>query len=441
MIEAAVAEPHDRADWRLVEGVYRQFCRILNDRDSTYLPDTIPGFLAEALSRVSSCYPGGDVQLAHDAGRIFATVDQNHLPATESILRLYFDERLITPVPGTGGVRFTAYNPPVPQRRRPTPLEASIETIRRLRDLHELQILVRERTQCAGILGGSVGYGRYMNVCGGNWGKTHPPEDDPISLRYVPLHPGVGVAGNVRPQPGSDMDLVLVLRDYDELDSLAEGLSRMSGAVGKDIADVRRRITAFQGQGRDGHRMFSHKLPLWGEPTDPVLAPLGLTGQYILSLHIFSRADFEYLLLADLTVLPFDAEELRRHMWDFRPDPANNRADEQRSFAGSDLRLERSFDQVAQGYQAETAVFVIQQGRYHPGMYQNLILPQLDVRWDDFPDPLTRRVQAFRWKIVERLRGERGRSPHERLRLSMSHTRSEVFAPHVARAVDEGRII
>ena len=72
--------------------------------------------------------------------------------------------------------------------------------------------------------------------------------------------------------------------------------------------------------------------------------------------------------------------------------------------------------------------------RYHPGMFQNLVLPQFDVRWGS--SLLRRSVDSFRWKMVERLRYEQHIRPHDLLRLSLSHTRSEVFAPHTIRSVD-----
>ncbi|MDT7665029.1 MAG: hypothetical protein QOD04_4585, partial [Pseudonocardiales bacterium] len=67
---------------------------------------------------------------------------------------------------------------------------------------------------------------------------------------------------------------------------------------------------------------------------------------------------------------------------------------------------------------------------------QNLILPRLNTRWENLP--IRRQLEMFRWKMIERLRHERRNHPYELLRMSMSHSRSELFAPHILRSVDSG---
>jgi len=425
------------ADWRLVEGIYRQLCRIAKTEAAAHLPAALPGFLAQALGRVSSGYVGHEAELADRVRQAFALVDEDTTDRPQSCRRLYFDERLLTHSPAVG---FTEYNPPSPQRRRPTPYEAALETCRRLRDLHTLQTLIRDDLRCAAILGGSISYGRFINVRGASWGRgqetkaRQAPETSEVAVASAP-----GRADELL--DGSDTDLVLVLNEYADLNRLGDRLASLTGAATAEVDELRVRIQTFPTLTFDDHRMFSHKLPLWNEQSDPLLDKLGLEGKYILSLHIFSRSDFDHLLLHDLPALEFAHEGAVRTLSDYRPDPANNRADQQRDFAGSDLWMERPFDPVEHGFQARTAVCVINEGRYHPGMYQNLILPRFDLRWDDLSTPVSRQLEAFRWKIVERLRREKAQWPYERLRLSLSHTRSEVFAPHVVRSVDEGLII
>jgi hypothetical protein len=74
-------------------------------------------------------------------------------------------------------------------------------------------------------------------------------------------------------------------------------------------------------------------------------------------------------------------------------------------------------------------------------MYQNLLIPLFDTLWDAFPEPLSPRLETFRWKEVERLRPEKRRWPNEKLQLSLSHTRSELFASQVVPGLDEGRML
>ena len=51
------------------------------------------------------------------------------------------------------------------------------------------------------------------------------------------------------------------------------------------------------------------------------------------------------------------------------------------------------------------------------------------------------KLEAFRWKILERLRSERRDQPYEVHRVSLSHTRSEAFAPHILDSTDSADIL
>ncbi len=434
------AEPQARADWGRVEGAYRQICSIINDRDATYLPDVISGHLAQVLGRVFSNYHGREPTLAGDVRLVFSRVDEDAASADDAMLRLYFDQRLIGLRARVGGPRFSAYSPRGAQRRRPTPFEAALETCRRVRDLDRAQRALQP-VACAAVLGGSLSYGRFMNVRGANWGRTKPTRD-PVGSHCISLEPRDDVPGDVEPEKASDTDLVLILDDYRQLDDVADCLARLVGTLPEDVADLRRRVDAFKTLKVGESRMFSHKLPLWRGQPDPMMAGTGLLGAYVLSLHVFSRDELDHLLLTSRPVIAFESRQ--RHvesMWDFRPDWPGKRFDQQRSFAGSELRLPRPSEETAHGYLAKSAVCVVRKGRYHPGMYQNLMIPLFDTLWDAFPEPVSPRLEAFRWKVVERLRSEKRRWPNEKLQLSLSHTRSELFAPHVVLGLDEGRIL
>lgn len=260
-----------------------------------------------------------------------------------------------------------------------------------------------------------MSYGRFMNVRGANWGRTRPRRRDPLGAHCVWLDPSADVPRDIEREKGSDTDLVLVLEDYRQLDAVADCLASLDGTLPEDIACLRRRVDAFHTLKVGESRMFSHKLPLWQGHLDPMMAGTGLLSPYVLSLHIFSRHELDHLLLTNLPVVAFASRQ--RHvesMWDFRPDSPGKRFDQQRSFAGSELRLPRPSEQDANGYLAKSAVCVVRKGRYHPGMYQNLMIPLFDTLWDAFPEPLSPRLEAFRWKVVERLRSEKRRWPYEK---------------------------
>lgn len=108
----------------------------------------------------------------------------------------------------------------------------------------------------------------------------------------------------------------------------------------------------------------------------------------------------------------------------------------QRSFSGRNLRHPQPADEVPGGLLRASRAYTIDgdDERYYPGVLQNLVLPRFAQRWESVP--INGRLTAFRWKAIERLRYERRLRPYELLRMSLAHTRSEMFAPHVLRSVD-----
>jgi hypothetical protein len=83
-----------------------------------------------------------------------------------------------------------------------------------------------------------------------------------------------------------------------------------------------------------------------------------------------------------------------------------------------------------------TKIYVIDRGAYCPGFIQALLvlLPTPEPHWDDLG--VRPELDTFTRKLRDRLRAERSRQPHAILRLSFSHTRREVLAPHVIRILD-----
>jgi hypothetical protein len=86
------------------------------------------------------------------------------------------------------------------------------------------------------------------------------------------------------------------------------------------------------------------------------------------------------------------------------------------------------------------AYYFDDEDRYYPGMFQNLILPQFQLRWNLIGESIRRKLESFRWKIMERMRYERRLRPYELLLTSLSHTRSQMFAPHITWTADSNSI-
>jgi hypothetical protein len=403
-------DAHAFADWRLVEGVYGQVSGILDDPErQNYLPEGIAGFLAEALGRTLAYYQDREETFVRHLLGVWGKVDRLEGPTETAFATLYHDQRFD---------RIADYLPfqialgdgvpvLVPGRRRPKPFEAAVETCRRLRDVNS----IRRRLQAsdigtAAILGGSISYGRFFNVRGD------------LETEHMP----------------SDVDLMLICADY-AVEPLLRLLEEMPIFSNQQVGEAVERISRFpEVAATRAPCIFSHKLDCWAANPDELTAEAGIGGTYQLSLHVFSRQDFEYLILSDISALTAE-DERSRELWDFR-NTEPKRLDNQRCFAGLDQTVERVHDKIDQGYVGNSHVFDIRDGRYYPGLYQNLVLPQFEVRWESLSLPVRLDVLGFRWKVIERLREERRLRPREYQRLSLSHTRSSIFAPHVTRRVD-----
>jgi len=387
-----------RADWRLVDELYRQVSTILSDREKeNSLPDMLPASLAARLGRVLASYSDAEEAFLWDVFERWSGVDRHSGPPDDRFRQLYFEKRLD---------RFPPYRPPSGERRRPKPFEAVVETCRRLRDLNEIRNAL-EPLGTAGALGGSLSYGRFFNVC------------------------GAALSGK-----SSDTDLLVVISTYKQLSKLGKALENIRGLEPDSIKLFCARAALFDSVTR-GHRyrVFSQKMHFWKKRNDPLLSSFQLPGHYDLSIHVLSRRDFDYVTLADFSLRDSTPRRYVRVNFDYRDSPTD-RKDNQRSFSGIDLTEKREIRQVEGGYLSKVTVCRIEQERYYPGLHQNLILPQFELRWETAEQRIQLPLLAFKWKIIERLREERRQRPFEIQLLSQSHTRSSVFSPHVARRVD-----
>jgi hypothetical protein len=393
---------HRRADWDRVAHVYGQCIDAAGDDENPYLPPVLPGFLAEVLARVSANYYGAEDQFVLDALEIFS--EQSVIPGNRGKLKQHYqDPRFL---------RLPAYQPAQKgQRRRPTPFEAVVETARRLRDLNTLEIALQAVTVAA-LIGGSTSYGRFYNVVGANAGKP------------------------------SDIDLLIVIDSYSNLPSFCSALSSVSAVSDNSLADLSSRAATFLSEGISQQFdpvLFSGKVNLWHTDSDPIFDGSDLDAHYDLSIHVASRTVMEGMILREAPRISLSELGPTRMISDFSGS-LPSRQDHQRSFGGRNLRLDLEATPIGGSFVRSSHLFYIDdRDRFYPGMFQNLVLPQFDVRWG--ARELRRNVEAFRWKMVERLRYERQVRPHDYLRLSLAHTRSEVFAPHIIRSVDGSTLL
>jgi hypothetical protein len=398
LVAKALRDARLVADWDLVESVYRQCTEIARDEDGSYLPDPLAGYLAEALWRISANYNRHEELFISHALAVLGNIESKESLTGKLFGELYSDVRY---------QRFWRYAPKTVtgKRRRPTPFESLVETARRLRDANSLQDVLAG-TATSGILGGSTSYGRFFNVCA--------QHDDTAA---------------------SDLDFMIVLPDFAELPDTAREVGKLCAASSASVAALAERATIFIERGfDDDHTIFSHKLPLWQEREDPVMAWARLPGSYLLSLHFLSQPVLDYLLVADATRLNSDQAGWKRSVNDYR-EHAVVRMDHLRSFSGRHQPQPLPARDVDGGFLRRSRVYSFDANdQYYPGMFQNLFLPRFDWRWDNLN--VARQLDAFKWKIAARFRYERRMRPHEYLRVSLAHNRAEVFAPHVIEMID-----
>ena len=393
-----MAGPDGRADWRRSRDLYGQFRAIVDDTEKTNVPpDDLIGALAESWGRTFAHYDRKEMGFAED---LFEVCCQIKSPRGEThaerFKNLYYDKdlnRLKAYVTGEG-------------RRRPKPFEAAVETCRRLRDLNRIRDELTA-IESAGILGGSVSYGRFFNTVG----------------------------SSVENQ-ASDTDILLVIPEYTLLPNVIDAIEKVPGSEIESLTAFRQRLGLFEElrkQKAEIPVIISQKIRLWDPKMDPFLKDLQISGGYKLSVHVFSLDDFNYAILRDKPIIVGDGDgDFSRYIVDYR-DSEPFRRDNQRSFSGRDETVELKAGAVKDGHLSKVAVCHIRDRRFYPGLHQNLILPQFEIRWDTLKEKIYLSLLGFRWKILERLTEERRIRPFEYQTLSLSHTRSAHFAPHIVR--------
>ena len=391
---------HANADWDLVEGVYLQCVDIARNLEGGLMPHAIPAFFAEALGRMSANYFGREEQLIQHGLGILGNVEHTNKITPVLFRQLYTDDRFDRFAPYAGGTD------PKRVRRRPRPFETLVETARRFRDLNRLRAALHGLpTSC--VLGGSVNYSRYFNV-----------------------------RGRTGQLPGSSVDIMLVIPDFALLDEVTAHLGALPGSSRTSLAALAERAKVWRERGLDdGNTLFSQRIWMWTEEDDPVMSWAPNRGEYPIDLRIASSDVLGWILVADNPKLTSSLAGSSRAVRDFCerqtvPD------EHQRSFSGRDLLIPQDITELGESRLRVHRVYTIQGERYYPGSAQNLILPRLNTRWENLP--IRRQLEMFRWKMIERLRHERRNHPYELLRMSMSHSRSELFAPHILRSVDSG---
>lgn len=378
------------------------------------LPEVFMGPLALRLARAAAFYPGREMIYVESLGEVFTQLGR------PSLRDAYFDLRYeFAPA-------YTALG--YEGRRLPKPYETIVETMRRLRDA---RVIERQTSgvQVSAILGGSTSYGRFYNVRG----KASPGTRDAM-LGNFPFRNVL--EGDQPPRnwgkvdDASDLDFLLVVDEMTSLPNLLDALGRVDFINRDDLEAAQRRAELYRGLQRDAPIVFSQKFRLHDRKPDPDVLDVGSSPEYKLSLHVTSRDTFGHIIHEGR----FFEDNQSAVIFDYRADPPSRGI--RRGFDG----YEESFDQEAVqepgGFVVEQRVFEVTQGRFLPGLFQQMILPAFEARWEHPLLELQLPLTEFKWKVIDRLRAERWRYPSKQQSLSLTHVRYHVFSPHVRRRTD-----
>jgi hypothetical protein len=366
------------ADWTAVRALVEQ------SHHMPALPADLRGALAERLAGLAESYRGNEDGFVEDALALIADVADDEVFDADLFRRHYLS------LPRSAEA----------ETRLPGLFETIVETARRLRDARRLEeVLAGTRT--SGILGGSTSYGPFHNV-----GSS------------------------------SDLDVVVVIEGGADALSAIARLRGLAGASPASVEHACARAKLFNDRYDDGHTAFSHKIEMWDDAPDPRLTETTISGHYKLSLHLLTARLLGYALAESSARLDRETAGGRRTVRDYR-DTTTSRADVLRSFTGREHREKPELTEAVEGWLRTTTAYRFDQsGSYCPGFLQTLLLPLIDLRWDELE--CRRDLRVFERKFFERYRTEKRLSPHHLVFPSYSHPR-QIFAPHVTREFNRDR--
>lgn len=388
----------DDSAWTQVSAVYGQMLRVL---DSQKGPSArLAGTLAYRLGRVFAQYDRREKEFLDDLFDCIARIEDKPNTA-ETFRELYYDKRF----------RDSAEYENTGPKHRARPFEAAVETVRRIILTNAIRdALSKSQISSAGILGGSVSYGRFYNTKGAG---------DP-----------------------SDIDLLLVCETYDAVADVAESLQvieAFDSAQLSHLADRSRQVRHVLSEHQGRQLTVSHTLLAWNDPEvrDPIIHGIDVPQGYKVQLHIFDRESFSYLLAENLPTFIGSqlASDYERRIYDYREDrPHRGGTSRDICFASFSKQFTSQVIELPSGgFLCEESIISVFEERLYPGMYLNLLMPQFELRWDTTDWNVGLQLRVLKNKLIDRLTFERQVRPWEDQAFGSSHVRSENFSPHIWR--------
>lgn len=280
---------------------------------------------------------------------------------------------------------FTTPRPSALGKRQPTVIESIEATFDRFKAMGEIEEALE--SQCDGIIvGGSLSYGPFYNL--------RSSKDETGS---------------------SDIDAIALLTNNTESNSW-DNLKECKRMHPEDKSKFVNRFKIFSNSlTKNGTAdVFSHKFPVVGTDFD-------------ISIHFFTEESFDKILNPDMS-----QQNHISILKDYKEKKFIHEFCKQRNFEGQEYAY-KTPDQteVEGGVVTQLPAYIMHDGKYYPGIYQNLILPRFFIYYDK-NGGVTDKVSGFKNKITTHIKNQYGEDDINR-RMLLSHTRNVILPPTLER--------
>lgn len=267
-------------------------------------------------------------------------------------------------------------------KRQPSTLESISETLERFATLEQIEAVFKKT--CTGmIVGGSLSYGPFFNVRAEKEGRESSDIDAIFVLDQNATY--------------SDWDNFLDCPYFPETEkqTFIERLKIFNTNLFPEVADV-----------------LSHKFHVQGT-------------EYDISIHFFTESALDDMLprSVDDQVNSGDQTVLLR---DYKAKRFPHKICPQTNFEGKPYKyVVPDQEQTEEGFIAFLPSYIIHNNSFHPGIYQNLVLPRFFV-FHDRDGSITERMSIFKNSIYKYIRKNYGEENVEE-RIILSHIRNIIF--------------
>lgn len=149
-------------------------------------------------------------------------------------------------------------------------------------------------------------------------------------------------------------------------------------------------------------------------------------GGFDFSLHVFDQIFFKRMVGGEFRNNLKKSKDGIFKIKDFKAESFTHKTCHLNSFSGKEIEVGTQEKKIDGGVITSLPNYVIQQGEFYPGIYQNLISPKFSVFYDPKGN-ITKQVKLFESTMKERLGEEQKNNPDNKL--YKSHNRYKLFSP------------